>query len=408
MSFDTATSVFVIAAAVALAPLCSEALRRWRVPSVLFELLFGIIVGPEVLAWATPNQFVNGLDSLGLSFLFFMAGYEIDFARLRGAPLRQGSIGWLVSLVLGLGVGVVLLLSDFVVSSLLVGLALTTTAIGTLLPMLRDRGMLDSPFGKLLVAAGTAGEFGPVLAVTVLLGVASPATETVLLIVFVLLAIGVAYVAARPQSPRVVETMQRHLGTSSQLPVRIVLLLISGLVLLASSLSLEVLLGAFAAGLIVRIAFTKDQAEAMQPRLESIGFGFLIPVFFVVSGMQFHVRDLFSDTSTLERVPIFLGLFLVVRGLPAFFVYLRNLSLRQRASMAVLQSTALPLLVVITQIGLDTHHMLPINATALVGAGMVSVLVFPLVGFALAGGAAQGPLPGGTVGAESDPATDLF
>jgi len=398
MPYGTAVSLFVIAAVVAVAPLCSEALGRWRVPSVLFELLLGILIGPEVLHWASLDPFVNGLDALGLSFLFFMAGYEIDFARLSGAPLRLGVFGWLGSLVLGLGVGLVLLLANFAVSSLLVGLALTTTALGTLLPMLRDRGLMDTKFGSHLTAAGAAGEFGPVVAVTVLLGAASPAIEALLLVLFVFLAIGVALLAARPQPPRVMETLQRHLGTSTQLPVRIVLLLISGLVLVASSLSLEVLLGAFAAGLIVRIAFTEDQSEAMQPRLEAIGFGFLIPVFFVVSGMQFHARALFTNVSTLERVPIFLGLFLVVRGVPALVAYARSLALRQRAGLGVLQSTALPLLVVITQIGLDTHHMLPVNATALVGAGMVSVLVFPLVGFALAGPDVEEGAPAGAVG----------
>jgi len=385
MSYQTAVSLFVIAAAVAIAPLCSEALRKWRVPSVLFELVFGILIGPEVLHWASTDVFVNGLDTLGICFLFFMAGYEIQFSKLGRGPVTHGAAGWLISLVLGLGVGLVLLLTNFAISSLLVGLALTTTAIGTLLPMLHDRGLLDTHFGRYLTAAGTAGEFGPVVAVTVLLGAASPETEALLLVLFVVLALAVAYVAARPQPPRVVETMQRHLGTSTQLPVRIVLLLITGLVLVASSLSLEILLGAFAAGLIVRIAFTSEQAEAMQPRLESIGFGFLIPVFFVVSGMQFHVRALFDNVSTLERVPIFLGLFLLVRGLPALAVYARVLPWRQRSALGVLQSTALPLLVVIAQIGLDTHHMLPVNATALVGAGMVSVLLFPLLGFALAG-----------------------
>ena len=385
MSYSTAISVFAIALAVVVAPLCSEVLRRWRIPSVLFELVLGILIGPEVLGWASLDPFVTGLSTLGICFLFFMAGYEIDFRKLSGHPLNRGIAGWLVSLALGLGVGVVLLLSGYVISSLLVGLALTTTAIGTLLPMLRDWDMVESPFGKFLVAAGTAGEFGPVLAVTVLLGVSSPEAELLLLVLFVVLTVGVAYVASRPQPPRVVETMQRHLGTSSQLPVRIVLLLITGLTLVAASLSLEVLLGAFAAGLIVRIAFNHEQAAAMQPRLESIGFGFLIPVFFVVSGMKFHANALFHSAATLERVPIFLGLFLVVRGLPALIVYARVLTLRQRSALAVLQSTALPLLVVISDIGLSTHRMLPVNATALVGAGMVSVLVFPLVGFAIAG-----------------------
>ena len=157
-----------------------------------------------------------------------------------------------------------------------------------------------------------------------------------------LLTVGVAFLASRPQPPRMVETLQRQLGTSTQLPVRIVLLLITGLVLIASSLSLEILLGAFAAGLIVRIAFDRDQAVAMQPRLESIGFGFLIPVFFVVSGMEFHAYALFHSAATLERVPIFLGLFLVVRGLPALFVYVKVLKFRQRVSLGVLQPRRCP------------------------------------------------------------------
>ena len=408
MTHQTAISVFVIAAAVAIAPLCSEVLRKWRIPSVLFELLLGILIGPEVLHWASTGQLVNGLDALGLSFLFFMAGYEIDFARLSGTPLKRGSVGWFVSLALGLCVGLVLLITGFAISSLLVGLALTTTAIGTLLPMLHDRGMLETPFGKILVAAGTAGEFGPVVAVTVLLGAASPGSEALLLMLFVVLAVGVAFIASRPQPPRVVETMKRHLGTSSQLPVRIVILLITGLVLLASSLSLEVLLGAFAAGLIIRIAFTNEQAEDMQPRLESIGFGFLIPVFFVVSGMQFHVRALISSNNALERMGIFLVLFLVVRGLPALVVYAKVLTLRQRTALAVLQSTALPLLVVITEIGLSTNHMLPVNATALVGAGMLSVLLFPLIGFAIAGKDAEGVPLSETEREEADPANEIF
>ena len=176
--------------------------------------------------------------------------------------------------------------------------------------------MLESPFGKFLVAAAPsassarAGRHRPARR-------ASPETELRLLVLFVVLTVGVAFLASRRQPPRVVETMQRHLGTSTQLPVRIVLLLITGLAFLASSLSLEILLGAFAAGLIVRIAFNHDQAEAMQPRLESIGFGFLIPIFFVVSGIEFHARALFHSSATLERVPIYLALFLVVRGLPA-------------------------------------------------------------------------------------------
>lgn len=389
MPNSTAVSLVVIAAAAVLAPLLSELLRRWRVPSVLFELLLGILIGPAVLGWVEVDEFIKGLSELGLAVLFFLAGYEINFAKLRGAPLNRGAFGWGISLVFGLAVGGVLALQGFVLSSLLIGLALTTTAIGTLMPMLHDRGMLETRFGTFLVGAGAVGEFGPILAVTLLLSGSNPGIEAILLIVFAALAVGVAMMASRPQPPKLVELMQRHLSTSTQLPVRIIILLIIALVVVASQLGLDNLLGAFAAGMIARLALSPEQNAALNPRIEAIGFGFLIPVFFIVSGVNFDLDSLLESSSTLLRVPLFLGLMLLVRGVPALFVYKGLLTMRERTSLMLLQSTALPLLVVITEIGLSTDQMKPSNAAALVGAGMVSVLVFPLLGFKLLGDSAE-------------------
>lgn len=382
MPAGDAASLLVIALAAVLAPLLSELLRRWRIPSVLFELLLGILVGPAVLGWAEVDGFVKGLSELGVAFLFFMAGYEIEFSRLRGSPLNRAVGSWLVTLGLALAVGVVLMLEGFVVSSLLVGLALTTTAIGTLLPMLRDRGLLGTRFGDHMSAAGALGEFGPIVAVTLLLGSSSPGEEALLLAGFVAVAVSIAVIAARPQPPKMVEVLQRHLSTSTQLPVRVAVLLIVAMLALATQLGLDMLLGAFAAGMIARLALREDQSEALVPRLESIGFGFLIPIFFVVSGMNFDAGAL-ADPSVLARTAVFLALFLVVRGAPALVIYRGVLGSRERTALAILQSTALPILVVITQIGLATDRMRPENATALVAAGMLSVLLFPLTAFKL-------------------------
>lgn len=383
MESGAAVSLLVITAAAVLAPLLSELLRRFRIPTVLFELVLGIVVGPAVLGWAEVTPLIAGLSDLGLCLLFFLAGYELDFARIRGAPLNRGVGGWCLTLGLGLGVGAVLASRGLVISSLLVGLALTTTALGTLLPMLGDRGLLETRFGAFLIAAGAVGEFGPVLAVTLLLGTTQPLSEALLLVLFVAVAVAVAWVASRPQPPRVIEVLQRHLETSSQLPVRILMLLVVGMVALASVLGLDVLLGAFAAGLIARLAIRPEQVAELKPRVEAIGFGFFIPLFFVVSGMRFDLRSLVSTPSNLVRLAVFVALLLVVRGVPALFVYRGVLGAAERTALMFLQATALPLLVVITQIGLQTQQMRPENAAALVGAGMVSVLVFPLVGFAV-------------------------
>ena len=401
MNESIALSLLVITAAAVLAPLLAEAFRRWRVPSVLFELLLGIIIGPFVLGWAQPSSFLVGVSELGLALLFFVAGYELDFRRLRGAPLNKGLLGWGVSLALGLGVGLVLMVQGFVVSSLLVGLCLTTTAIGTLLPMLKDRGLLETRFGDYLAGAGSVGEFGPVVAVTLLLGSSSPGLELLLMALFVAVAVGAAFVATRPQPPRVVEVLRRNLSTSAQLPVRVVVLLLVAMVAMATQLGLDMLLGAFAAGLIARLAMSEEQAEVLKPRIEALGFGFFIPVFFIASGMKFDVTQL-GDVGTIMRLVVFYLLLLAVRGLPALVIYRRDLPGRRRLALAFLQSTALPLLVVITTIGLDTGRMRPENATALVGAGMASVLMFPLVGFSLLGQGSDADQGGDTDQGDAD------
>lgn len=399
----SAGSFAVIAAAAVLAPVLADVIRRPKVPGVLFELLLGILIGPQVLGWAEVTPFVDGLAHIGIAFLFFVAGFEIDFRRLRGEPAELAISGWAVSLGLGLAVGGILVAAGFALSGLLIGLVLTTTAIGTLLPILRDREVLPTRFGVLTLAAGAVGEFAPIIAITLLLSSDSPAHEAALLVAFVLVALGAAYVASRPQPPAVVQSLHRNVRTSAQLPVRIAVLLLAIMVLLAGELGLDALLGAFTAGIVLRLAFSNEQREELEPRLSAVGFGFVIPVFFIVSGMGFDVDGLGSST-VLARVPIFLALFFVVRGLPALFFYRKALSGSARTALAFFQSTALPLVVVITEIGRSTDNMKPENATALVGAAMLSVLLFPLLGFAFVSRSSGDPAMQET--SDSEAATD--
>lgn len=383
MDSASASSLTLIVVAAVVAPLLAEALRRFRVPGVVLEIGLGIVIGQQVLGWADVTVIVAGFGNLGLSFLMFLAGFEIDLERIKGRPLNRATLGWGVSLAVALSVAGVLVVSGFALSDLLIGLSLTTTALGTLLPMLRDADALETPFGAHILAVGTVGEFLPVVAIALLLTSDNPGTTALLLVVFIVLAVGATLLATRARSPRVVELMQRHLNSSAQLPVRIAVLMIVVLVWVASHLGLDVLLGAFAAGIIVRLFTAGDDQEVVGSKLEAIGFGFFVPVFFVVSGMKFDLDALLDDPSTVLRVPLFLALFLVVRGLPALLLYRRDLPRPDRAALAFFSATALPLVVVITGIGLETHRMRPENAAALVGAGMLSVLVFPLVGFAI-------------------------
>jgi Kef-type K+ transport system membrane component KefB len=380
---STIASLAVIATVAALAPVLAQLLARLRIPSVVIEIGLGIVVGPALLGWATVDPFIDGFADLGLTFLMFLAGYEIELSRIKGRPLRNAGIGWFISLGLGFAVALPLVEASVVRSDLIVGLALTTTALGTLLPILRDAGDADTPFGTQVLAIGTAGEFLPVVAVALLLTSDKPLVTAGLLVVFVVVAVAAALLAAREHSPRVVTMLRANLHTSAQLPVRFSVVLIVVLVWIASELGLDVLLGAFAAGVVVRLFSHDAEAETVKVKLEAIGFGFLIPIFFVVSGMRFDLDALLDDPATLLRLPLFLAMFLVVRGIPALLLYRKDVAAHDRLPLALYSGTALPLVVVITTIGVDTDRMVPANAAALVGAGMLSVLLYPQLAGAL-------------------------
>jgi Kef-type K+ transport system membrane component KefB len=375
-------SFAVIAAASLTAVLVGEALRRYRVPIVVVEVLLGILIGPQVLDWARTSEFVTGVANFGLAFLIFMAGYEIDFARVRGAPLRRAGISWVVSFVLALVVGLVLALDGMEISDLIVGLVLTTTSMGALLPILDDAGVTDKPFGTFTLAAGAIGEFAPIVAITVLLVGDNPWTEALLLCAFVAIALALAVVATRPTPPKIDALISRHLSTYGQLPVRVAVVLLAAMLLLAFELGLEGLLGAFTAGILFRPMLSTSQREYVEPRLRAIGYGFLIPIFFVVSGMQFDLDALVEEPSTIATLLLFFVLLLAVRGGPALLVYRNLLSARYRRALMFLQATALPLVVVLTEIGRQTDRVSSSDAAALVGAAMLTMLLFPVLGLA--------------------------
>ena len=373
-------SVIVVVAAVA-AIVAAVVPRRFAPPVVVLELFLGILVGPHVFDIARIDDFTEFFSNLGLGMLFYFAGYEIDFERIRGRPLRLGAWGWIFSIVLAHAIGAGLEATGIVLSALYVGSALATTAIGTLIPILRDNDELQTRFGTYLLAAGGAGEFGPILLVTLFLSTDHPLHEAAILIAFVLMAIGVAMVSTR-LAWRGWPALERTFESSSQLAVRVTVVLVFGLVLLAGKLGLDILLGGFVAGLITRLALKGHELHVFESKLTAVGFGFFVPFFFVTSGISFDLAALGSATAILKLL-MFFALFLIVRGLPAMLLYRRVFGLRDRAALAFYSGTELPLVVAITTIATETGHMKTSTAAGLVGAAMLSTLVFPFVGLAL-------------------------
>jgi Kef-type K+ transport system membrane component KefB len=393
LGVDTGSFLAIVAAAAVAGTLSAVASTRVFIPVVVVELTIGVLIGPQVLDIAHVNDFTSFFADLGLGMLFFFAGYEIDIARIRGEPLRLAAFGWALSLAIAYTVGGVLAATGVVLSLVYVGSALSTTAIGTLIPVLSDTGELKTKFGTHLLAAGAVGEFGPILLLTLVLSTQSAVHNALILIAFVALAVAVAVVAVR-SAGRTVPLFERTVETSSQLVVRWIVVLVFALALLANDLGLDLLLGGFAAGLITRQVLQKSEVPIFDSKLTAVAFGVFIPFFFVVSGMRLDIDALFASTSGLVKMAIFFVLFLVVRGVPAMLLYRGVLPLREdRMALALFTATQLPLVVAITTVAVDTGHMRSSTAAALVGAGALSTLAGPLHGLRMRRvGAAKHPV----------------
>ncbi len=370
----------VLTAAVAAATVAAVP-KRLAPPVVVLELVLGIVIGPEVLGIAQNDDFIEFFSNLGLGMLFFFAGYEIDFERIKGLPLKLGGWGWLLSVAVAYALGGILAATGVIASALYAGSAMATTAIGTLIPILRDNGELKTRFGTYLLAAGGAGEFGPILLLTIVLSTDHPVRESAILIAFALVAVALGIASIRWAGRRW-EALMATLEASSQLAVRVTMVLIFGLVFLANRLGLDLLLGGFAAGMIVRLILKGHEAEVFESKLTAIGFGFFIPFFFVASGIDFDLAAL-GSIGAIAKLLLFFALFLVVRGAPALLLYRGVLGARDRAALAFYCATELPLVVAITTLATESGHMHASTAAGLVGAAMLSTLVFPFVGLAL-------------------------
>lgn len=370
-------SLAVIAAIAAFVPLV-VGLLRIKVAEVVLLLGAGVILGPGVIGWIEVDDSIELLSELGLGLLFFLAGMELEQRAIRGQSGRLAALGWGLSLVVASLAALVMTATGRIQDTLGVAIALTSTALGTLLPMLRDRGELGTRFGTLFMGAGAWGEFGPIIAISVLLGTKSSFVAILSLVGFGILALVLATLPSRLAGDRVREVLQRGHHTSSQTALRFTMLLLILLLALAGSFGLDVVLGAFIAGIIVRRFAPPTTDSILQGKVEAIGFGFLIPLFFVVSGAKLDIVSIIADPAPMLR---FFAYILVARGLVQYIVYRRAIpDRRERARFSLLVATGLPIIVAVTGIEVGAGVMTPSDAAALVGAGALTVLVFPLVG----------------------------
>ena len=374
---DGLQALLVVTVVAALAPLIVAALPGPRIPQVVVLILAGVVIGPHVLGLADTGS-IKLLANVGLGFLFLLAGYELDPRLLRERAGRLAIGGWAFSAVIAVGAVAVLGAIGFVRDFVPIGLALTTTALGTLLPILHDNDMLSGQFGRYVLAAGAVGELFPIVAISIFL-----TRRGDLIAIGSILAVGLVAILLTTL-PRIIgDARMRALirqgrRATSQTTLRWSIVLLLLLLVAAERFGLDVVLGAMLAGIVLR-SWTHHVSMDVTPlegKLDAVGYGFFIPVFFVASGMTLDARSIIANPL---RLFVFFVLLLVVRGLPSLLVYRHALPVRQRVEMTFITATTMPLLIALAVIGLSDGVMIPANAAALVGAGVLSVLVYPSI-----------------------------
>ncbi len=387
------TSLLLVTIIAFLAPLILGLLPIRGLPDVVLEIVTGIVIGPSVLGWARIDLPIQVLSLLGLAFLLFLSGLEVDLSRLRGRLLLIVGAGFLFSFVLALLVGYGLSVNGQVKSPLLIAIILSATALGVVVPVLKDAGESSSNFGQLVIAAATIAEFGTIILLSLFFSgeASSTGTKLILLAGLILLAAVFTLVVLRVErSMHITAVLQRLQDTTAQIRVRGAFLLLVGFVVLASFFGLEVILGAFIGGVILRLidADRMMTHPEFHQKLEAVGFGVFIPIFFVATGLRFDLAALFASPATILRVPIFLVALLVVRGVPAI-LYRSLVGKRHTIVAALLQATSLSFIVAAAQIGMQLGLITKATSAALIAAGILSVVIFPLLALTILRGKAQ-------------------
>ena len=395
------TNLLVVAAVAFAVPLALGFASGVRLPAVVLEIALGIALGPAVLGWVEVDEPVGVLAILGLAILLFLAGLEIDYDRLRGRTATVAAAGFAVSFAIALAIGGILAAAGVVGDALFVAIVLSATSLGVVIPVLKDTGRAKSTFGQLVIAAASVADFATIILLTLFFsGEASSLTSTLILLgaFFGLAALLGLAIAEVEHLGRLRSVLRRLQDTTAQIRVRGAFLLLVGLTALATSLGLEVILGAFLAGAVLKLIDRDEMGthESFRVKLDAIGFGIFIPVFFVATGIGYDLAAL-GNAETLAKVPIFLLALVLVRGLPAL-LYRSQIPRREVVVAGLLQATSLPFIVAATAIGTSLGAIEPGTSAAFIAAGLLTVILFPAISLGLLGGGTEPRALGGVHG----------
>lgn len=383
------SNLIVLGVAMAFTAAIPALVPRLPIPGAVLEILLGAIVGPHILGLAHPDAVLDFLADFGLGVLFLTAGFEMNPSQLRGRPIRNAAAGWAVSVIVALYAGFVLVTTGHAAAPILTALALCTTSIGLLIPVLRDSKLMEPPYGPMVLAAGAVGEGAPLFILPIAIAHQGGAGLQVLIMAAFAASAGFAIMlASHANHGFFAALVDRTMGTSGQFPMCLAICLLILLILVAQRFEIDFVLGAFVAGAVVRASLPEYELKPMADRLDGIGSGFFVPVFFLTAGMRLDIVPLLNSPVAWVMAGIYALLMLIARGAPALIFYGHDLSARQSLALGLHSATQLSLVVAIATIAVRRGQMPSDQAAMLIAGGALTVLLFPvLAGRALRGSA---------------------
>ncbi len=382
MAEESFQGLAIVAGAAFFMPLLLGMFPRVRLPSVVLEIVAGIVIGPSCLGWVHVDGPITVISRLGLASLLFLAGMEIEVERLKGPVMKTTGWAFVASLVLAALICWGLGAMGVIDTPLFVAILLTATGLGIIVPVLKDSGEIATPFGQLVVVSASIADFGTIVLLALLFSAGETSRAmTVLLLAGVagLCAIGAIGAIGLGRWKRLTDALARLQDTTASIRIRGAAFLLVLWVAVVEKVGLEIILGAFAAGVLLSF-IDRDEMKThvlFRTKLHAIGYGVFIPVFFVTSGVQFNVGALLASRSSVAAVPLFLAALLLIRGIPAL-MYKSILGMRRSVAAGLLQATSLSFIVAGARIGVTLGRLDQATAAALIAAGMLSVLLFPL------------------------------
>jgi len=411
---QTLISLAIVLAVAVVAPLiCSGISRFFRIPIAVMEMLLGLVVGPGVLGLVTNNAIISSLATIGLWFLFYAAGYETDYSAMRGRLLGTATGSWILCLILSVLAGFVVALflapteTTPLVSGIFIGAAITSTGLGTILPMMRDADEIDTRVGRAVIAAGIVGQFAPLIALAILVGLYSPGIALLTHLLYFALVAGLAWLARHGLPGFAARNQTSSLDTGGQFGIRLQLLMCFAAVAVGQLMGVNVAIGAFCAGIIAQVLLGKTpqhERKVIDRKLKAVIGGVFLPIFFINAGLTFDLPGILAQPAAFALIPLFLIMKLILRGVVGSATLSRYTGLssranlagsetkvpagvawRERASTSLLVGTGLAAVILIAQMGFEAGAITSVTAAALMGAGKLTALIFPTIALNLSG-----------------------